>query len=75
VWRAIFKVRSKRDVCENWTSDAARVQDKASTWAIDDALSVAVAAKHYPRISAIFHARLQNIAARRNEASVIERLL
>jgi len=33
-----------------------------------------MAAQHYPRVTAIFHARLQNVAARRNEAPVIEQL-
>jgi len=33
-----------------------------------------MAAQHYPRVTAIFHARLQNVAARRNEPPVIEQL-
>jgi hypothetical protein len=40
----MFEVRSKGDICEDWASNATRVQNKASTWPMNDALSVAVTA-------------------------------
>jgi len=44
MWRAMFEVRSKGDICEDCASDTTWVQNKASARPMNDALSVAVIA-------------------------------
>jgi hypothetical protein len=54
MWRAMFEGGSKGDICENRASNASRIQNEASTWSMNDALSVAVAAQDNSRRGRIF---------------------
>ena len=54
MWRAMFEGGSKGDICENRASNASRIQNEASTWSMNDALSVAVPAQDNSRRGGIF---------------------